>query len=671
MKVIAIFYRNRINYSAIQYIEDNLYSVLEGYVHIQNYFLDELAEFQKVKADAYLVLYEEMLPLLVRHVEDFSKVIVITRSIKRRYIEPIMKLPPGRDVLVVNDSRESILQTVFILYEVGIGHLNLIPYDPDLDARGEFAGIRTAIVAQGSEHLIPAHIQEVINIRNRDVSFVTIQNIIRLLHLENTPAQATLLRKVQDDLDTGSTFIENYLSNYLKDQLLLIAVGHIPAAILLLERNGVVHYVNEKAHAILDLMNGDSVFDRVLPDPLFTDEKEYRDQVVQIEGDIYLVTKTAIDLAGSTIGFSVVMQSEKNLRDREAELNEKLRTEGLYACHSFSDIVSRSAAMNRSLEEARRIATSEFTVLIRGESGTGKELVAQSIHNHSRRKNGPFVAINCAALPETLLESELFGYEPGSFTGAKKEGKVGLFERAQGGTIFLDEIGDISPSMQAQLLRVTQEKQIMRIGSDRIINIDVRIIAATNADLEKKIEAGTFRRDLYYRLNVLPLTLLPLRDRRADILPLLHGFLGTNFARLSDAEKKALERYDWPGNVRELENFAHYYETLHTLPVTIMPHQSAELPGQPAEGAVERPLSEDDVSFAILRCIAEASYVSLGGIGRVQLQSDLADAGLKIGEGRLRKLLAELAGDGLIKIRTGRAGTRITEAGLQKLGESK
>ncbi|MCR4711597.1 MAG: sigma 54-interacting transcriptional regulator, partial [Clostridia bacterium] len=376
MKRIAIFYRNRINYSAIQYIEDNLLSILDGYVEIRNLFLNELGEFEQIEADAFLVLYEEMLPLLVKHIRDFSKIIVITRSIKREHIQPLLALPSGTDVLVVNDSRESTLQTVFITYEVGIGHLNLIPFDADLYQRGAYDTIDHAIVARGSEELVPPHIHHVINIRNRDVSFGTFQNIIRQLHLENTPAQSNLLRKVQDDLDTGSTFIENYLGGYLKDQLLLSAVGNLQAGILLLDRTGHVHYVNERAHQILGLINGDTVTGTAGLDPIFTDRREYRDHLVHLEESNYLIQKTAIKIADTTIGYSFVLQSEKDLRDSEAGLNARLKSKGLYAKYTFDDIVSRSHAMNRSLEDARRIASSEYTVLIRGESGTGKELVA-------------------------------------------------------------------------------------------------------------------------------------------------------------------------------------------------------------------------------------------------------------------------------------------------------
>lgn len=178
----------------------------------------------------------------------------------------------------------------------------------------------------------------------------------------------------------------------------------------------------------------------------------------------------------------------------------------------------------------------------------------------------PFIGVNCAAIPETLLESELFGYEEGAFTGASKKGKIGYFEQANRGTIFLDEIGDISPALQARLLRVLQERQIMRIGSDRIIDVDVRIIAATNKDLIKEVEKGRFRGDLYYRLNALQIMIPPLRERKEDILLLFKEFMKEDYLRVGRREKELLENYQWPGNVRELENCALYYKTLGKLP---------------------------------------------------------------------------------------------------------
>ncbi|MEK6717934.1 MAG: sigma-54 dependent transcriptional regulator [candidate division NC10 bacterium] len=242
----------------------------------------------------------------------------------------------------------------------------------------------------------------------------------------------------------------------------------------------------------------------------------------------------------------------KALERENVALRQELQTRlGLDA------IIAESPPMKQILEMLERVAPTETTVLILGESGTGKELIARAIHANSSRATGPFVAVNCAAIPENLLESELFGHVKGAFTGAIRD-RVGKFEAAEGGTIFLDEIGEMRPDLQVKILRCLEERSLERVGDNRLIRVDVRILAATNKDLTKAIQAGEFREDLYYRLNVVPLSIPPLRERREDIRPLAQHFLKRLGAQprliIAPDAFQALETYDWPGNVRELEN---------------------------------------------------------------------------------------------------------------------
>lgn len=229
------------------------------------------------------------------------------------------------------------------------------------------------------------------------------------------------------------------------------------------------------------------------------------------------------------------------------------------AKYTFDDFVHASEHMDALIRTAKRIAAMDGSVLIQGESGTGKEILAQAIHNASIRRNAPFIAVNCAALPQELIQSELFGYEEGTFTGAKRGGKTGKFEMGNGGTIFLDEIGDMPLNAQANLLRVLQEKSIVRVGGAHPIHLDIRVIAATNKTLSKEIEAGRFRLDLFYRLAVMNLSIPPLRERKDDVMPLVKHFLRKHQQMRKDIAfspqvKSILQTYDWPGNVRELEN---------------------------------------------------------------------------------------------------------------------
>jgi PAS domain S-box-containing protein len=234
---------------------------------------------------------------------------------------------------------------------------------------------------------------------------------------------------------------------------------------------------------------------------------------------------------------------------------------GMIAAYTFDDIIGESRSILKLKAQAKSISDSPSTVLIQGESGTGKELIAQSIHNNSSRKNGSFVAINCGAIPKSLIESELFGYEEGAFTGAKRGGHPGKFELANGGTLFLDEIGEMPLDMQVSLLRVLQEGCVNRLGGNKCTITDVRIIAATNKDLKKEIERGTFREDLYYRLSVIPIYVPPLREREGDIDLMIKHFLKVKAVKLGKPIPKVqpdiyekLLRYHWPGNIREMEN---------------------------------------------------------------------------------------------------------------------
>lgn len=268
----------------------------------------------------------------------------------------------------------------------------------------------------------------------------------------------------------------------------------------------------------------------------------------------YLVSGEPVtDERGVVTGGVIILRPMKQIQ------NLVNRISGHYGTLQFSDIIGESKAVLEAIRIASLAATSISSVLLQGESGTGKEIFAQAIHNRSDRSGGPFIAVNCGAIPRELIGSELFGYEDGAFTGAKRGGKPGKFELACGGTLFLDEIGDMPLEQQVALLRVLQERKVNRIGSDKVIPVDVRVICATNKRLLKEVEKGTFRKDLYYRLAVISITIPPLRERSEDILPLFNYFLEKldKNCRNFLAEPEVLERivrYDWPGNVRELQN---------------------------------------------------------------------------------------------------------------------
>lgn len=319
-----------------------------------------------------------------------------------------------------------------------------------------------------------------------------------------------------------------------------------------------ITFVNQKARSYfgeeLDAFVGSSLMGLIQE----STESNYNliNQLVTVNYQNYILNISPITIDAETIGYLASLEKLDELQVKEGDVRTKLSVKINAAKRNFDDLIGSSPALQQTIQMAKKYAATESVVLINGESGTGKELFAQSIHNRSPRKSEPFIAINCASLSESVLESELFGYVKGAFTGAATDGKAGLFEAAHKGTIFLDEIGEISLSFQAKLLRVLQEKEVTRIGDTKSIPVDVRIISATNRNLIKMVEQGDFREDLYYRLNVLNLKIPPLRERQSDIKELVLYFLNKakKPLKISSSAIQLLTTYEFPGNIRQLEN---------------------------------------------------------------------------------------------------------------------
>jgi len=349
--------------------------------------------------------------------------------------------------------------------------------------------------------------------------------------------------------------------------LLHSVVSQSREGIVIVDRNGKVELVNPVAKRLLGARitrpasEQSEQIVKLLGINKSLEGDRTEDQLITLGDHHVLLSREPLYLKDEVAGSVAVLSDVTRLKSLEQQVQRQLRQRGHKPKYRFESIRGRSQAIRRVIEQAKRYAQSDATVLIEGETGTGKELFAHALHAASRRRDGPFLAINCAALPDNLLESELFGYEEGAFTGARRGGKPGMFELAHRGTIFLDEIGDIPPHVQTRLLRVLENQEVMRVGGERVIHLDVRAIAATHADLWEKVKAGTFRSDLYYRLNVLKLRVPSLRERPDDI-PLLAEFFVSKYCkayglppkRLARDAKRLLKEYDWPGNVRQLEN---------------------------------------------------------------------------------------------------------------------
>ena len=359
----------------------------------------------------------------------------------------------------------------------------------------------------------------------------------------------------------------------------------------------------------------------------FLTNSREREKVLKILGQDYYIKKSHFEEKGKK-RIVAIFRRARDIQDQEQRVRTEIRNTGFFARYHFSDIIAESGIMRQLLKKAETYAATDANILIGGDSGTGKELLAQSIHNASSRAKEPFVAVNCAAIPATLLESELFGYEEGAFSGASKGGKRGLFELAHKGTIFLDEINSMPLELQSVLLRTLQEKEIRRIGSQRNIYIDIRVIAASNSDLMKMIREEKFRIDLYYRLNTLRLTLPSLDKRREDIRPLAMSFLNHYSQKyslplpaLSEDNYRLLENRNWQGNIRELRNVMQRY--------VILSHEG--------ENSIQLCFDEDIATEAALEPQDVTSFGTLDEIEKAVILKRL-----KQNQGNRRKTAQEL-----------------------------
>nr|WP_312579091.1 sigma 54-interacting transcriptional regulator [Sedimentibacter sp.] len=377
---------------------------------------------------------------------------------------------------------------------------------------------------------------------------------------------------IHDAISSAWEIVDSLYEQKYKNEVLNTTLEGVHDAVLAVDKNGKIILYNGRANELLK-KDGSIVLEKQLTDvfpelsfmmDVLRDKTNKYNEIIRIKKTVVAANISVLQIDDNILGVLCSFQDITKLQNLEKKIRYELNKKRLVARFKFEDIIANDQIMKDVLARAVKIGMSDSTAMMYGESGTGKEMLAQSIHNLGDRSKEPFVAINCAALTESLLESELFGYEEGAFTGARKGGKSGLFELAHGGTIFLDEINSMSLNLQAKLLRVLEEKEVMRIGSDYVIPLDVRILAAANEELADKIKDGSFRRDLFYRLSVLELRIPPLRERKKDIIPMFEYYLSeySNMHEVPEIDEKLTNKllnYSWPGNVRELKNLAQRY----------------------------------------------------------------------------------------------------------------
>ncbi len=620
--------------------------------------------------------------------EKFLKnknIVIVDYTITKERKNFLKNFPKGTKAIFFNVTQKMCMEAIAMMYHLGVNNVEFIPAYPDMEKFPE----NSLIITPAETKLLPEEAQgrEIIDIGHRILDANTIIEIALKLEFEHI----LYYKKIKEYLDSVAT--NDYsLSKILEkatqsESQLGILMGILDIAIIGVDKDNFICSCNESAEKILNKKSinliGNSACD-ILSCVPFSEVretgKEIRSRLVQVNGEYVNLNITPVIKAENYMGAFAVLQRFKEEEQKQHELRRQLLNKGHKAKYTFDDILGESGAIKRIKEIAKKMAKTNSAVLITGESGTGKELFAHAVHNYSDRKDYPFVAVNCAAIPENLLESELFGYEEGAFTGAKRGGKIGLFEFAHMGTLFLDEIEGMSPALQIKLLRVIQEKEIMRIGGDKVINIDVRIIAATNEELRKLIKENKFRKDLYYRINTLPIMIPPLREREDDIYLLLERFkneIGADFKFTSKA-KEAFKMYNWEGNIRELKNYVEFFNFMgeeyidfEDMPLAVKEYYLEHKIEEKEEISDENILKETaghryKEYIFILKKIKENQKSGMSS-GRKNLCKICEKNGIDLSEQEIRGILKNLEKIDFIKVFKGRKGNIISEQGEEFL----
>lgn len=535
------------------------------YAQVQAYSTGDRSVELIEKSDLYLVSTDAFKDAgeARQYVPSDGQVVEIQLTYPKEVIKSLKKIPKGTRILFVNATRQMAREAVTQLEQLGVTQLVFEPCGPDTPVT---EGIEVAVTPDETD-FVPEGMREVINIGHRPCTPGTMIEAAIRLGLDELLEEKRFRNYMKSMAAGNYSFEQMFVRSRKMESRFDILLEILDEGLVGVNEKGEIDSCNQKACEITGLRQEDvmgRMWNQVFPYIPFGTCMEEKNamppRLIRLGAANINLSLAPVLRRGECIGVFASLQRFNELEKRQNELRSQLLHKGYRAKYHFDDVIGESQAIEKTKAILKRMAVTESPVLLIGETGTGKELFAHAVHLASGRSGGPFVAINVAAMPENLLESELFGYEDGAFTGARKGGRPGLFEFAHKGTLFLDEVEGMSPAMQVKLLRVLQEQEIMRVGGNQIINVDVRIVAATNEFLEDKVEDGSFRRDLYYRLNALPALIPPLRERGNDILLLLENFRLKNGGRfrLSDEVRDLFMRYAWPGNIRELQNVVEY-----------------------------------------------------------------------------------------------------------------
>ncbi len=680
------------NYHSCESVRQQLIHYLNRYIDVKTWYTPDEIPFAEIFAsDLYILASGPVYREVKERLPAGKKTIIANRTLDVENLDEVLSLPPGTEVLVLGSWKETAMEKINLLQGFGMDKIKFHPYWHDCQVYPR----HVQIAIDTGMHSAPPEIKRVINIGVRTLNLSTFVELI---------VELGLPREIVNDISQHyiSTIVYSVVrrlkiaeqSENLKRRLQVI-LDRVDEAIIATDENQRIVVFNPAAEKQLGIgaelavgKDAGELIPEIDLHGVYQTRETVVDSIHRINNSYYIVNICPIvDQINMVTGAVFTLKPITEVQELDTKVRRELRRRGNIAKYTFKDIIGETGEIKRAIEVARRFAATDLTILIGGASGTGKELFAQAIHLSSPRKHAPFVAINFAALPDSLVESELFGYEEGAFTGAKKGGKPGLFEDAHTGTIFLDEIGDASPEVQKRLLRVLEEKEIRRVGSSTITPINVRVIAATNQDLRSLVKLGKFREDLYYRLCTVEVDVPSLSDRKDDI-PLLICFFGKKLyqreLRLAPDAFRFLQNYPWPGNIRELQNVVNFIGGVTGSQEVVMmghlPHYllrerkiatgSAASSTVMEEGVPEDLLREFD-RMGALECLKvmidtfthEAVFDR--GVGRQMLVRTLAHRNLPCPEHKVRLLLKRLTQAGYITVGKTRQGSVLTSTGKE------
>lgn len=643
------------------------------YMKFTSYFIEEGIN-SYINCDLAIVPSYEAAELAQKYLLPQTPLLVIRRTLSQEAFKKVLAIPPHTRVLVVNTYWQMTIQTISSLYELGVAHLDLIPYSND--SNDAYENIDYAISANEPQY-VPKHISHIIDIGFRLVDISSLFDILNKLNLLNAETRKILREHEQDMVPLSSGFVSMFNHFQQKNENFDMLLDMLDDGVLMFDADfrikiynkRIVKFFSSKLPILTDYPVN-KIFDSHV-NAILSHNKIIRDEMFMFGNKYYLLNRqNAYDGKTFTGGFITIRECE-SIESQNFTISRAITNKGYQAKYNFESIQGKNRHLLKTIAVAKKAAATDSDILVEGESGTGKELLVQSIHNVSKRSSGPFVTFNCAALTGSLIESELFGYEQGSFTGASCYGKHGLFEIADHGTIFLDEISEIPLDIQVKLLRVLQEREFIRVGGTQTIPIDVRIIVATNQNLYELVQTKKFRMDLYFRLNVFNIKVPALRERRDDIPYLVHYFLKQKDIKI-DFPYDVMEffqNYDWPGNIRELKNCIEYMVNIdegfckENLP-QYMKHRLQQNKNDAREQTIDANIDISEETLLLLRLIADAHKKHIY-IGRRELARKMTEQNIFISEQSIRTMLYKLSNLGLVHLSRGRAGTRVTIKGLE------